>query len=1105
MQKTLRIMRLTAILLTVCCLHVTAGIQSQEVSYSGKNVKLETVFQSLEQQTGYFVMYPTGLLDGASTITIHSKKQPLSEFLKKVLEKQPFEFSIESTTIFIKKKILVAEMESSVISPLLSPPLIDVRGRVVNEKGEPVAGATVMIKGSKKATSTDVDGIFMLNGVEEKAQLIITGANIEDYEVNIKGQSLLNVTVQQKLSPLDQVQIIAYGTTTKRLSTGSISTVKAADIEKQPVTNVLQALQGRVPGLMIEQSTGLPGGSFSVRIRGQNNIGGFGKTFDPLYVIDGVPFNAQLTQRSLNASLTNLGNVSALNFLNPKDIESIEILKDADATSIYGSRAANGAILITTKKAKVGAMKLDVDVYTGTTIPRRQIKVLNTKQYLEVRREAFKNDNQTFGPADYDINGTWDTTRYTNWGKEIEQNPSPFANIQASVSGGNELNRYLIRGGYSKQTTGYPRLVKGDGADQSGSLHFNINSFSRDKRFELMLTTSYQTNKNTVSSVPSNIAMFLAPDAPPIYNADGTLNWAPKVPGKPGTFLNPFANFNRRYEALTSNLRANTSLRYTIVKGLEIKSNFGFTSIRSDQTDLAPTTLFDPAYKVASGLSNFQTGNTKSWIIEPQLNYHLQLLKSNLNFLFGSTFQENNTHSQTINATGFANNALLGSMQNASSLTKGGGANSQYKYTAFLGRVNYNFQNKYLLNINIRRDGSSRFGSGKQIHTFASLGGAYIFTEEFFFKKKVSFLSFGKLRGSYGTTGSDSFADYQFIDLYFATTSDVAYQGINGLYPRNQYNPDLRWEEKKSLDLALELGFFKNRIIVEANYYRNRSGNQLVSSPLSTVSGFVSVAQNLPALVQNSGVEAVVSTTNVRTKNFRWMSSFNISSNKNKLVKYPGLETSVNKNLLIIGKPLSIIKAFNYAGVNTATGLYQFRDSKGNLTSTPNDPADKTELIDVTPKYFGGLQNTVDYKGFSLSFLFQFVNQIAQNVNGALSNTPGQVGNVPVIFLDRWQKPGDQATYQKYSAGYNNYTQYYYATQSRWAYSSSSYIRLKNVAFSWSLPDNWLNKVRVQNGSIYIQGQNLLTLTNYKGFDPETRGVSLPPLQVWTIGLKASL
>jgi TonB-dependent starch-binding outer membrane protein SusC len=1101
-KNYVRVMQLTCIFLTAFCVHLSAGVLSQTVTLSVKNESLQQVLNSIKKQTNYSFFAKSNLFKKSGRVTLDIKSATIAEALDACFKDQPFTYSIDGNIIVIEP-VVENKKPVSVIPMFMDSPPVDIRGTIVNEKGEPVEGATVSIKGSKKATSSDKNGIFYLNGVDDNSILLVTGANIENYEVKIKGRFLFNITVQQKLSPLDQIQVIAYGTTTKRLSTGSVSTVKAVDIEKQPVTSPLLALQGKVPGLMIEQSSGIPGAGYKVEIRGQNHLQGFGKTSDPFYVIDGVPYISQLPGGSLNGGL--IGG-SPLNYINPLDIESISVLKDADATSIYGSRAANGAILITTKKGKNGPLGLDLSISHGFTKPKLGLEMMNTKQYLEMRKEAFANDNRTPGLADYDLNGTWDTSRYTDFVKLLKQNPAYFTNAQVSVSGGNVNTRYTVGANYSRQTTGFPSMLKGSGADQKASLHFNLISSSQDNRFKLSLTANYQSGKNT-SQLNGNLSPVNPPVLPPLYNPDGSLNWAPKVPGQLGTFTNPLSYFYSSYNDISTNLIGGAVISYTLFKNLDIASTFGYTDLHSNQNTKEPVKGTDPGRRLTSGTALFQFSNSRSWNIEPQLNYHVQLGDGSLTALLGSSVQERNQESEIFRGSGFSNDALLGSIQAASNLSKTS-FNAQYKYAAIFGRMGYNSNNKYLININFRRDGSSRFGPGKQFHTFASVSGCYIFTETRLFRDHFSFLSFGKLRGSYGTSGSDGFGDYQFLDLFTTIGGDgstLPYQNGNGLYPESHFNPDLAWEESKKMDIALELGFLKDRISVEANYYRNRTGNQLVTSPLSGVTGYPTIPANLPALVQNSGIEFVINTVNIKRKEFQWTSSFNISTNRNKLVEFPNIEETSYKNLYVVGQSLNIIKGYNFQGVNTETGLYQFMGLDGNLTSSPSPITDKYVIFNLTPKYFGGFLNNLSYKDFELSFFLQFVNQKGKNINSSFS-FPGGFANRSTNMLDRWQKPGDKAAYQKYFTVGSGpaYTAFDFANQSGWTYSTASFVRLKNISFSWYLPKTWQQKIKAKNFSVYIQGQNLLIITDYKGIDPETRGTNLPPVQTWVAGIRTS-
>jgi TonB-linked SusC/RagA family outer membrane protein len=524
--------------------------------------------------------------------------------------------------------------------------------------------------------------------------------------------------------------------------------------------------------------------------------------------------------------------------------------------------------------------------------------------------------------------------------------------------------------------------------------------------------------------------------------------------------------------------------------------------MQTDGLQTFPTTDKDPGRQVASGQSFFQTANAHSWIIEPQVNYNLQLGKSTFSALVGGTFQQNNTNSVNIYANGFPSDALLQDIQAASSATVQNNS-AEYRYEALYGRLGYDWMGKYVLNLTARRDGTTRFGPGKQFGNFGAVGAGWIFTKESFIPKN-DFLTFGKLRGSYGLTGSDQVPDYQFIDTYSPVY--YPYQGSTGLYPNNLFNPDLAWETTKKLEVGIELGFFNGRINILASFYRNRSGNELVQTPVSEVTGFATIASNLPALVQNTGQEFELNTVNVKAKDFTWSSSFNITDAKNKLLAYPNLASSPYANSFVIGQPINVIKLYQYAGVNPTTGIYQFVSSNGSLTSSPNSLTDRTKLMDLTPKFYGGLQNSFSYKGFSLDIFFQFVNQRGPKLWRAFNGLfPGTMFNEPLEVLNRWQKPGDVAEFEQFTQNNGSAAgrAFNYASQSTFAYGDASYIRMKNAALSWKMPQVWAKKTGASNLRIYIQAENLLTITKYDGMDPESQSAATGPRRAYVAGLQA--
>lgn len=475
------------------------------------------------------------------------------------------------------------------------------------------------------------------------------------------------------------------------------------------------------------------------------------------------------------------------------------------------------------------------------------------------------------------------------------------------------------------------------------------------------------------------------------------------------------------------------------------------------------------------------------------------------------TIQQNNSDGQDLFATGFNSDAVMKDIHSAASISVDATTNTVYRYNGAFGRINYNRQDKYIVNLTARRDGSSRFGAESQFHNFAAAGAAWIFSQEEFIRENLRFLSFGKLRGSYGTTGNDQIANYSFMNLYNSTgNSGVAYQGSTGLLVNGIPNPYLQWEDTKKLQVGIDLGLFKDRILLTGNYVYNRSSNQLLPYALPTTTGSSSITTNFPAVIQNTAWEFSLNTTNVKSGKLTWTSSFILTIPKNKLVSFPNLATSTYASTLVIGQPLSITKVYHFLGVDPATGRYTFADRNGNPTSSPSNPADKTVLINILPKYYGGLQNTFSYKGFQLDFLFQFVKQIGSDPGsfGGSTFLPGtKFYNQTTVPLNRWQKPGDITFIQRYSSNTSLSQSYSNALSSDAVYSDAvSFIRLKNLSLSYQLPEKWQQQVRLRNCRLYMQCQNLLTITKYHGFDPETKGFSsLPPLRVVTFGLQVGL
>ncbi|WP_294958315.1 SusC/RagA family TonB-linked outer membrane protein [uncultured Flavobacterium sp.] len=964
------------------------------------------------------------------------------------------------------------------------PQQVQVQGTVTDGTA-PLPGVTVSVRGrTTNAAITDYNGQYSIN-VSPADTLSVSFMGFKTRLIPVKGRSKIDITLEYDTTTLQEVRVNAgYYSVKESERTGSIARITSKDIETQPVTNVLAAMQGRMAGVSITQTTGMPGGAFDIKIRGQNSIRSDANA--PLYIIDGVPYSSDPIGYSQTStpfpSLT-----SPLNSIDPASIESVEVLKDADATSIYGSRGANGVVLITTKKGRKGKTTFSVNALTGASTVTRFAKLMDTEQYLSMRRQAFANDGITAYPASaFDVNGTWDQNRYTDWQKTLTGRTALTTILNAGVQGGSDRTQFRLSGGSSQQSTVFP----GEFTYKKTGVQLSVTHSSADDRFRLSVNTGYNLQNNNQPAFDfTYTAKFLAPNAPALYDEDGKLNWAGN------TWLNPLRNLEAKFRSKTRDLITGAVVSYDLFKGFQLKANLGYSDLNHMETRINPSTIYNPVANVTSASSTLFVTSTQrtSWIAEPQINYDREFVGSKLSVILGSTFQDQTTISLAQSGTGFSSNSLIYNMASASTSRTLFSEKPQYRYQAFFGRINYTIEDRYILNLTARRDGSSRFGPENQFANFGAIGAAWLFSKEKFMINS-QWLSFGKLRASYGTTGSDKIGDYQYLDTY--TTTGVLYDGNVGLQPSRLFNPDFGWEVNKKLEAALEVGFLRDRIFLTAAWYQNRSSNQLVGIPLASTTGFSTLQANLDALVQNNGLEFTLRTENIIGKTFSWVTSFNISTNKNKLLEFPNLQGSTYSQTYRIGLPLNVRLLYQFNGVDPQTGLYKFSDlnSDGKITS----PEDKQIAMDLTPKYYGGLQNQLSYKAWKLDFLFQFVKQ--NNMSASL-DPAGQMSNQPVRFVDSWKNPGDQTPFQMYTAGYNNAVVNlgYWYNSSTASVTDASFIRLKNIALSWLIP---LQLKDVQC-SLNVQAENLLTFTSYRDGDPEfiTSG-NLPPLKTFTAGIQ---
>jgi TonB-linked SusC/RagA family outer membrane protein len=1082
--KTLLAMKILCILLTAASLQISARGFSQEISLTLKSAPIETFFRMVEQQSTYSFVYSKEAIDQSKPVTIDAKNESLENILKVVFASQPLSYSFHEKFIVIK----IAEKKKD--------SLIEISGKVINENGDPVPGATVFAHNSNKGSSTNGRGEFFLSDVYDDDILTITSIGYFKEQINVnKGTNFL-IRLRIAVATLDETIVIAYGTTTPRLNTGSVFKVTGEEIRKQPVSNILAALQARVPGMVVTQSTGLPGSSIQVQVRGRTALDLSLTDDQPLFVIDGVPYAPNngylnLLRSALGVPTTGVsspGGLSPFSSISPSDIESIEVLKDADATAIYGSRGANGVILITTKKSKPGKTTFNVTVQGGLSKITRSMDFFHTREYLDMRREAFKYDGVTPTRSNAFDLLVWDTTRYTDFKELLIGSTAHFSDVQASVSGGNANTVFFLGMGYHSETTVFP----GDMKDERGTLHFNLNHTTQDQKFRVQLSGNYNVDNNNL--IAADLTSYI--NVPPnlqVYDSSGNLAW--NEGGMIHDILNPLALLEQEYSAKTDNLISNLQLTYKPTKGLTVRLSAGFNDVSVNESRMTPYSSQNPLRNPVRS-SSFGLNSFKSWIIEPQAEYIRTIFKGKADIIVGGTFQQQTNEVSSIDGSGYVSDDLLGSLSGASSIS-GSKSSSEYNYEAIFGRLNYNWENKYLVNFSVRRDGSSKFGPDKQFANFGAAGIAWIFTNERFLKKKPLFISFGKIRGSYGKTGNDKIANYLYLDTWTPTFN--SYQNGSGLAPTRLFNPDYHWEKTTKLETALELGFFKDRLLITAAYYQHESSNQLVQYKLPTTTGFTSVIRNLPALVRNTGLEFSLSSVNIKNDNFSWTTTANLTIPKNELVSFPGLSSSPYASQYVEGQSLNVIYAYKYTGVDPNKGLYMVEDLNKDNTITM---ADYQVPGNLDPKFFGGLQNTVEYKRLQFDCFIQFVKQLGRTYFSNAGFPEGFRYNVPELTYDHWRKQGDISSIQRPTQGTNTVAFNSWVNEFRRSdgvYGDASFIRIKNISLAYTL----LNNDKSRTLRLYLSGQNLFTITNYKGGDPETQSyLRMPPLRTISTGIQ---
>jgi TonB-dependent starch-binding outer membrane protein SusC len=983
-----------------------------------------------------------------------------------------------------------------------------ITGRITSaEDGGSLPGVNILIKGTTIGTVSDVDGRYSISVPASGTTLVFTFIGLKAQEIQIDSRSTIDVQMQQDFTQLSEVIVTGYQTIKKSELSGSVGTVSGNSIQNLPIPSVDRAIQGRIPGVQINASNGIPGGNTQVRIRGVGSVSG---SNEPLYIIDGVQMTPGDRSRRIISS-------NILNGINANDIESVDVLKDAAAASIYGAQAANGVIIITTKKGKSGAVKYNVNYYYGTSDVIRKQPLMNSKQWMTLYQEGQANFyqpynslygegfNERIAEKITQVNyGNADAASTYDW-QDLVTRRGGINNVDISASGGTEKNRFFISGSFNKQNAQFIATDFSRGT-------FKVNY---DNQFSDKLTSSTQLNfsivkQNTqgVGGFNTNNALVGAIGRLPMSNpylSNGDVN--PNITyaaGPLGNLSNPLwlAKVNPQ-QGSTKQFLGNYALTYSITNDLSFRSAYSLEYSVIDEW-----AFFDPRSPGGAGVAgSAQMLNTRTvnWSTDQTLNYVKTFNdRHSINAVGGFSFREQKTDG--FNATGVAvsnvdfRRTLVGTTANAI-----GSIYTTFKLAGVFGRVIYTLDDKYTATATLRRDGSSRFGSGQKFGLFPAISAAWRVNKESFMSN-VSFVDDLKLRASFGRTGNQEIASDFPVSLYGAAAA-FAYANQGGLSFTNLGNPTLQWETNETLNFGLDLGILNNRVTATVDYFIRNTKNLLLPQILPSNSGFATITENVGTL-QNRGLELGISTQNL-VGQLKWTTDFNITFIKNEVTKLLQPGEDLPNNNLWLGKPLGQQFTARYAGVNPADGRAMWYDINGNITYDPQ-AGDRVFITrgsgsNLLPDYYGGFTNTLSYKGIEVLAFFQFnIGQLATSNFKANSSMDYRFDtNQDLEMLERWQKPGDYTDVPRIIPGaqeVGSANSLFGGTQSghdRFL-EDASYIRLKQVSISYNLPSSIVSRMKLSSTKVYLQGVNLWTKTEFTGLDPEfTAGASnigiLPP------------
>ena len=1105
--KMLLIMKLTAILTLAFCLQIHATGIAQNITLSTSNTPLKKVLKYLQAQSGYSFFFEDQLLQKSSPVSIKLKNVPLEEALELIFKDQPLTYERIGG-----KLIAIKERESRPFVPPLTVAFADttITGRVTSDSGFAMKGVTVTLAGSPGGAHsiTDDDGHYAIKVPGKDASLVFSYVSYSNVVHRVGDDKVINIVMQLKPSQLDVV-VIGYGQVNKKDLTGSVGQVNMKDLSKAPVRSFDEALAGRIAGVQVSSSDGQPGAAYNIIIRGNNSLT---QDNSPLYVIDGFP-------------IENPNN----NAIDPNDIESIDVLKDASATAIYGARGANGVIIITTKKGKAGKPVVTYNGSLGTQENLKKVALMGPYDFVKLQLEL----SPAYTTPMYLNNGktldSYKTVKGTDWQDEIFQR-GIMQNHYLSLTGGNAATRYSLSGSVLNQDG----IILNSGMDRYQG-RFSLDQTINDKvKVGINAAYSYIKTFGTVPALTSYISstnlMYSVWGYRPVSGYDTVnldeLGYDPSVSTASDNRYNPLQTVKNEFrQAITNNLMANAYLEYAITRNLTLRLTGGInnTVLRNEAFNGSHTRSGDPAISSTGPNGSIINNPVNNWVNENTLSYKRAFNKDNvLNVVAGFTMQEVTTKRYGMSAIQLPNESLgLSGLDEGTPQTITA-ANSNNTLASLLGRVNYNFKSRYLFTASFRADGSSKFAPGNKWSYFPSGAFAWRMSNENFMKR-LTVVSDAKLRITYGLTGNNRVSDFPYLSqLNLIPAVDYSFNNqtpSTGIYPVSLGNRDLKWETSSLADIGYDLGLFNDGITLTADVYRKTTSNLLLNAQIPTTTGYANAFKNV-GKIQNQGLELSLGARIISHKDFGWNASFNISFNQSKtlalndgqeaLLSAVSWDQSYNPNFLYIAKKYQpIAQLYGYVW----QGNYQYSDfdqnpdrsyvlknnvaANGNARNTiqPGDikyrdlngdgtitPLDATVIGHPLPIHTGGFTNNFRYKGLDLGIFFQwsYGNDLFNANRLIFEGVPITLLNQFASYAKRWEPDNPNNTL--FRAGGSGPRGFAYSTR---LVEDGSYLRLKTVNLGYALPQDLLKRYKIKAFRIYLAAQNLWTWTNYSGPDPE--------------------